>query len=782
MNRFAARVGLGLLGCLCAGLLDACNQPVDEVADAATTTDGAVRDAATDPLGPQITTGTLTGITGAVLHVQLQAEGGTRPYFWSLESGSSLPMGVSLDDDGWLDGMPSAPGRWTLVVKVTDVHGRWDSKTLDLVLSDPSANDRCSAPRPLVFSNGVAAVSDTLASATPDGVASTCYRPASQPDRFYSFDLAASANVSISTGSGSTFIPVLYLAGCLQPIDPTPCTSLLQAALPKGSYVVGVTGPPAPFTLTVSTSQTTSGGDGCMDATALDLSAGTALVQGSFLGAKQDFMDCGYGLDRVYSFTLSATSTVRVRDNTATKTDRSIRKGAFCATSTVAACRTSFDSELEAINLPAGTYYLVIGAHSSSATGNYSVQVTVAGETPRPVNDKCEGATPVALVNDQAVLSGDMVAAGNDPLAGTCGATKSRDLYFVLDLTKPSRLRIEESGTWYQRVQLLSGTCTASTSLVCGPDSDPLCVKDLQPGKYYLRVISDENATRQTFSIPITRLDPLVEPPNATCAAPEHLTLKAGIATATGTLAATGHNFALSCVTNSPTLHDLVYKVTLDKRTDLKVGVTSSEYRNFNVAVLSGSCESGTEVSCIARVYSQAQAIWGLDPGDYWVVVQGAPDSYSGACWTGEFTLTVTATPSAPQPANDRCSSPTPLTLDGPGKAVTLSGTLLGASNDFSDPSCSPTADFGGPDVVYDLDLKAGAKIRVSPLGTLPYSVGYYLTLGCGSTVGLGCSTPYSSGSSFTTGALPAGHYYLVVDSRPDLTQPGDFALVVDTL
>lgn len=780
MNPFAAtRVGLGLLGCLCAGLLAGCNQPVDEVADAATATtpDAAtMRDAATDPLGPNITTGTLTGTVGEVFHRQLTAEGGTPPYTWSLEPGSSLPVGLSFGADGWINGTPSASGRWVLVVKVTDVHGRWDSRTLELVLSDPAINDRCSAPMPLVFSNGVAKVSASLSGAMPDGVASSCNVPSSLPDRFFSFELAAAANVSVSV-SGA-FVALLYQPGCNQRVASLPCGALVQGVLPKGSYVVGVAGPATAFELTVTTSETpTSGGDSCADITALDLSTGSALIQGTFAGAKQDFTGCGYGIDRVYSFTLKATSTVLVTDGSGT-TDRSIRAGPFCATSTLSICRRSNDSTLQAINLPAGTYYLVIASYSSYPTASYSVQVTVSGETPRPVNDKCEGATPVVLVGDQAVLSGDMVAANADPLTGSCGATQSRDLYFALDLEKPSRLQIEESDSWDFRVQLLAGTCSAPTSMACGTSSRPLCVPDLQPGRYYLRVILEATSNRTTFNIPLTRHDPLVEPPNATCAAPEVLTLKAGVATAKGTLAAAGHSFALSCVTNTPELHDLVYKLPLDKRTDLKFSTTAGFASYLNVAVFSGSCADGQELSC--RTYSQGHSLWGLDPGDYWVVVQGTPDSFSGACWDGAFTLTVTATASAPQPENDRCTSPTLLTLDGPGKAITLSGTLRGASNDFSQPSCTST-DLSGPDVVYDLDLKAGAKIRVSPLGTLPYSVGYYLTLGCGSTVGLGCSQ-YGSSTSFTTGALPAGHYYLVVDSRPDTTPPGDFALVVDTL
>lgn len=70
---------------------------------------------------PQITTDSLPGATvGSFYSAQLQASGGQQPYVWSLSPGSSpLPAGLSLGNDGTLNGTPGTAGTFSFSVRVT---------------------------------------------------------------------------------------------------------------------------------------------------------------------------------------------------------------------------------------------------------------------------------------------------------------------------------------------------------------------------------------------------------------------------------------------------------------------------------------------------------------------------------------------------------------------------------------------------------------------------------------------------------------------------------------
>ncbi len=50
----------------------------------------------------------------------LEAAGGTPPYFWDLDIGSSLPDGLTLHSDGHIDGIPTTLGTFLFTIKVTD--------------------------------------------------------------------------------------------------------------------------------------------------------------------------------------------------------------------------------------------------------------------------------------------------------------------------------------------------------------------------------------------------------------------------------------------------------------------------------------------------------------------------------------------------------------------------------------------------------------------------------------------------------------------------------------
>jgi len=68
----------------------------------------------------QITTTSLPdAVEFSAYSQQLQATGGTAPYFWSLASGA-LPAGLSLSQNGTLQGIPTASGPFNFTVHVQD--------------------------------------------------------------------------------------------------------------------------------------------------------------------------------------------------------------------------------------------------------------------------------------------------------------------------------------------------------------------------------------------------------------------------------------------------------------------------------------------------------------------------------------------------------------------------------------------------------------------------------------------------------------------------------------
>jgi len=60
------------------------------------------------------------GVAGASYAVTLAATGGVPPYTWSLNSGSTLPAGLTLTSAGILSGTPTTAGTYSFGITVTD--------------------------------------------------------------------------------------------------------------------------------------------------------------------------------------------------------------------------------------------------------------------------------------------------------------------------------------------------------------------------------------------------------------------------------------------------------------------------------------------------------------------------------------------------------------------------------------------------------------------------------------------------------------------------------------
>ena len=84
--------------------------------------------------GLSITTNAIpNGQLGQFFTTQLAATGGQAPYTWTVVSGT-LPVGVTLNSQGILSGLPSTGGGFEVVIRVTDTSGFTSQKTFNFIV------------------------------------------------------------------------------------------------------------------------------------------------------------------------------------------------------------------------------------------------------------------------------------------------------------------------------------------------------------------------------------------------------------------------------------------------------------------------------------------------------------------------------------------------------------------------------------------------------------------------------------------------------------------------
>ena len=85
----------------------------------------------------QITTTTLpAAITGSSYRAALTGQGGQAPYVWSLApSSAGMPPGLVLFSDGVVSGVAQAAGTYDIVVRMTDIGGRYVDRDLSLTVT-----------------------------------------------------------------------------------------------------------------------------------------------------------------------------------------------------------------------------------------------------------------------------------------------------------------------------------------------------------------------------------------------------------------------------------------------------------------------------------------------------------------------------------------------------------------------------------------------------------------------------------------------------------------------
>jgi len=241
----------------------------------------------------------------------------------------------------------------------------------------------------------------------------------------------------------------------------------------------------------------TGSNDAC--ACPLDVSAGgTFTGETATAGADYDG-GCGSsgGKDRTFYLHLRGDADVTLAtEGSAFDTVLYVRSGT-CADGAEVECDddggSGNDSLIERM-LTAGDYFIIVDGFRSSASGDFTLTVTVDEITPAtPVtgNDLCAGAVDVSA---GGCFSGDTTSMRDDYQGAVCGSTGGKDVVFVLTLAATRTVHLDtnnSSGITDTLLYIREGSCMG-TEVECDDDDGEgawsLIERSLNAGTYYVFV------------------------------------------------------------------------------------------------------------------------------------------------------------------------------------------------------------------------------------------------------------------------------------------------------
>ena len=455
------------------------------------------------------------------------------------------------------------------------------------------ANDSCSAAQNLTFTNGTVMVTGTTAGAFNDtgGQPLTCSAPSAlAPDVFYKFTLTQPQDVVVTVVSGTTssLSPVIALtttcgvggAGNELGCDRTAGTFTARRVL-AGTYflvVDGDGGSTGAFTLTVTISPPTTlpMNDTCANPATLVPNV-SQMVDAN--AALSDYMfSCSgpAGGDVVYQFTTTMAQKVTVTATGTGSADAVISlRSAPCDddTNELGCIDTVLPTEvLTRLNVPAGTYYVVLAAYTLTA-GQFGIALVLEPPVLPPINDTC--ATPATLVPNTSQTI-DLAGAFAD-YEINCSPFSGGDVVYQFTTTQPQRVVITATGVGSSDAVLgLRAACTdLASELRCSNsagslDPEVLISNNLPAGTWY--VILGSNGAAAQFGIELALQAPLPFPSNDSCTAPAVVTLTAGTAMRTVDLTNARADIMVLCGANmNANGADVVYEVTIPVMQTLRV-------------------------------------------------------------------------------------------------------------------------------------------------------------------------------------------------------------------
>lgn len=577
-------------------------------------------------------------------------------------------------------------------------------------------------------------------------------------DEVYTFSIASTRRITVTSGAG--FPHVLYLrSACHDAGTQVTCTAAPAGAgaidigaLPAGTYFVwidrtGVGDGTHNYDLLVQSMPPLlpPANDTCASPTPL----GAGATTGTLVNGNDDTgATCGGagGIDVYYTFTIAQPRRVRATvSGTGAPFDPVLSLRSECgAAATEVACAngsTGTTEVLEVMNLPAGTYTLVVDSATTGA-GPFSLLWEVLD--PPPANDSC--ASPTTLTPGVTLTGQTVAGAADDELGtGACASLAKTDVVYTFTTATDRRAVVTVNSTFNAAVYLRGADCTADgVDLACAnasPSSEVIDVGFLPAGTYHV-VVENMSGAGTTFDVTLNLLPPIV--PGDSCAAPTVLPGTGGADT--GTTAGKADDTAGTC--GGAGGNDAVYSFQILGSRRVTITVDSGGTFEFAVYLRATSCETGAQQACVVSAGGVGVIdILNLPAGTYYIFV----DALAGA--GGPYDLSFVATAAVPPPANDTCASPGSLP-SGPGQ------TLFGANDDYAG-TCNPG---GGVEGVYAFTVAQRSRVTFSANATGDVAV--YLGSDCGVLASeLGCSNATSTGvESLVLEDVMPGTYYAYVE------------------
>lgn len=505
------------------------------------------------------------------------------------------------------------------------------------------ANGTCEAPLPLVA--GVTA--GTTASGA-DKHTGTCGRG---PAKELVYTLRTTGRTRVRATVTAQFDTVMYVrrARCDDPSGEVACNddapgggSALDLSLDAGVYFLFVDAlgrDAGPFRLSVDLAEVPAVAEVCRAARALTLGGGASgTTTGGFDNATATCGDGAPGLDVPFKLDVARRARVRVVERSDDfKPVVHLRRVCADAPSEVACADRGVAPEEAAFvgTLDPGQYAVFADGASRDAAGRFTLRTDTAPEQGSGVSgDGCGDAMPLAPPDKP---NGDTFAARDD-VAGSCGGAGAPDVVYRVDVARRARLTARVDAEEGRHVLVLTRACgDRGGEIACGPRID----EALAPGVYFLAVDGATASSFGRFALDVRARD--VGAQEAACKSPALLV--AG-KTLSGTTVGGGDKFSTSCGgrEDAPGGADRVYKIVLAQRSRVQISLATPAWDGV-LAVRKGCVDASSsaraaELRCNNDTgdahHSRVDLV--LDPGTYWVVVDGVTPADEGA-FTLEYKL-----------------------------------------------------------------------------------------------------------------------------------------------
>jgi hypothetical protein len=541
---------------------------------------------------------------------------------------------------------------YTLVVRAAAGSGSWVSAVWVGGLGAPApsasgaaegepaeANGTCQAPIPL--SLGVVTGSTTHGEHENAG---SC-GPSDSRELVYELDVAQRERVTIDVEA--KFDSVLYVRkdDCNDATAEVACNddagdrsrSHVEHVLDPGKYFVFVDGyghDAGSFKMTVEASEVVSLSDACRRAPLL---ADGVMKTGTSIGLSDEaHASCGGGAsgpDAPWQARVAERSRVRVVDRSSDAAPVVHLRRLCVDEASEVACADSGAASGEAAVVgvfDAGRYTVFADSHDQDAAGRYSLLFETAPLAGAGVeSDGCDDAGRLEGGEAGGSLLGDTFAARDD-IAGSCGGAGAADVVYRVEVPRRSRLMMTLDGEEALHLVDVFRRCgDRSTEVGCGRTIDEV----VAPGTYYVAVDGASVDAFGRFALHWWMHD-VSGQASAGADAPELVPGRVVSATTAGS----PDRFDVGCSATgpAPTGPDRTYKIVLDHRSKVRLTLKAPSFDallGVRRARVDTPGDALAEITCEAPPESSRRTttlVRTLDPGAYWVVVDGASSKDEG--------------------------------------------------------------------------------------------------------------------------------------------------------